>query len=107
MGVSGWLSQLSDWLLILALLGHVLAVCEFEPHVRLSLLSVWSLLGILSPPSLCPSPIHTHTHMLSYMLSLSKINKMKKWGGMREFSGSDGPVLYPDYSAGYMNLHMG
>ena len=65
-GVSGWLSQLSNRLLVSAQV-MISTICEFEPHIRLCGDSVGSLLGILSPSLSLPLP-----HLLS---SLSLKNK--------------------------------
>ena len=37
--------------------GHALTVCEFEPHIGLSAMSVQSLLGILSTSLSAPIPL--------------------------------------------------
>ena len=60
-GAPGWLSWLNIELLISAQV----------------MISLWSLLGILSLFSLCPSPC-SHTHSLSLSLSFSKQTLKKK-----------------------------
>ena len=44
--------------------GHDLTVCGFKPHIR-SVLTVWSLLGILSFPLSLPLPTYTQALSLS------------------------------------------
>ena len=60
-----WVAQLAKWPTLDFGLGHDLMLCEIR-SVSGSALTVWSLLGILSP-SLCLSPAYAHT-----VLSLSQ-----------------------------------
>ena len=70
-GVPGWLSLLSPQLLILAQV-MILQFMGSGPTSG-SVLTVWSLFGILSLPlSLCPSPTHVLSFPLSLSLSLSQ-----------------------------------
>ena len=68
-GALGWLSWLSGQFLVLAQVMISLLV-NWRPSSG-SMLTVWSLLGILSPSSFCPSPAHA--------LSLALKRKKKSW----------------------------
>ena len=50
-----WMAQLVEHLTLDFGSGHDLTICEIESCIGLSL-TAWSLLGILSLISLCPSP---------------------------------------------------
>ena len=70
-GAPGWLSWLSNWLLISFSSGHDLTVHEIEPHVGLCAHRVEPAWNSLSPP-LCPSSAHMRS--LPQNKYLKKIN---------------------------------
>ena len=83
-GAPGWLSQLRLWLLVSA----QVMISRFmgSSPVSGSVLSVWSLLGILSLSvslslslSLCSSPAHVHTLSQNKKINTKKVYIFEVW----------------------------
>ena len=89
--------------------GHDLAVCEFEPRVRLATVSTEPALDPLSlSPPLCPSPAHAFSKIRN--IKKKKIKKKKIVAGTFDFSpvpssflAEGGLILFPWQHSQTMN----